>query len=42
MDNQNIVHVCAFTGHRPERMELPEAEVIRWLNEQIVQAVNDG
>ena len=42
MDNRNIDHVCTFTGHRPERLALPEAEVIQWLNEQIVQAVNDG
>ena len=42
MDNRNIDHVCTFTGHRPERLALPEAEVIRWLTEQIVQAVNDG
>ena len=42
MDNRNIDHVCTFTGHRPERLELPEAEVILWLNEQVGQAVNDG
>ena len=42
MDNRSIDHVCTFTGHRPERLEFPEAEVIRWLNEQIFHAVNDG
>lgn len=41
-DNRGIEHSCAFTGHRPERLALPEAEVIRWLNEQVRLAVNDG
>ncbi len=42
MENRNIKHACAFTGHRPERLELPEEQVIRWLAGQIQQAVNDG
>ena len=33
---------CTFTGHRPERLELPEKQVIQWLDEQIRQAINDG
>ena len=24
-------HACAFTGHRPEQLGFPEAEVIAWL-----------
>lgn len=42
MDNRSIEHSCAFTGHRPERLALPEEDVIFWLNVQIRQAVNDG
>ena len=33
---------CAFTGHRPERLSLPESEVISWLEEQIKKAVDEG
>jgi hypothetical protein len=38
----NTLQHCAFTGHRPERLALPERQVIQWLEEQIWQAVNDG
>lgn len=41
-DNRSFEHSCAFTGHRPERLALPETDVILWLNEQVRQAVNDG
>ena len=30
-------HICCFTGHRPERLEMAEGRVIKWLNEQIDQ-----
>jgi len=40
MKNSN--QTCTFTGHRPERLELPEKQVIQWLDEQIRQAINDG
>lgn len=36
MDNRTIEHSCAFTGHRPERLAIPEADVILWLNEQVI------
>ena len=26
---------CSFTGHRPERLAIPEERVREWLNEQI-------
>ncbi|MBR2576240.1 MAG: DUF1273 family protein [Firmicutes bacterium] len=43
LDNSSSVkHACCFTGHRPERLGIPEEEVIRWLEEQIRQAVKDG
>ena len=35
-------HTCAFTGHRPERLDLPEAEIIAWLEKEIRKAVEDG
>ena len=39
---KNLNQTCTFTGHRPERLELPEKQVIQWLDEQIRQAINDG
>ena len=35
-------HACAFTGHRPERLGFPEADVIAWLEKEIRKAVEDG
>ena len=35
-------HRCCFTGHRPERLEIPELEVISSLKEEIHQAIADG
>lgn len=43
MNEQNdIVRACAFTGHRPERLGYPEAEVIAWLATEIQNAIRDG
>lgn len=39
---KNLNQTCTFTGHRPERLELPEHQVIQWLDKQIRQAINDG
>jgi len=33
---------CAFTGHRPERLGIPEADVIAWLEKEIRKAAEDG
>ena len=38
----NKKHACAFTGHRPEKLETPEEYVKEWLEKQIRQAVGDG
>ncbi len=38
----DISHTCCFTGHRPERLDMPEKDVINWLDEQIHKAVEDG
>ena len=35
-------HACAFTGHRPERLSIPEANVIVWLEKEIRKAAEDG
>lgn len=35
-------HRCCFTGHRPERLGMPESEVISSLNKEIRSAVADG
>ncbi len=33
---------CCFTGHRPERLDMQEKKVIKWLDEQIHKAIDDG
>ena len=33
---------CCFTGHRPEKLNQPEAEVIAWLETEIRKAIDDG
>ena len=35
-------HCCCFTGHRPEKLHLPEPETKRLLKKAIMQAVMDG
>ncbi len=35
-------HRCCFTGHRPERLGMPESEVISGLQKEIHQAIVDG
>ena len=42
MENIEKEHACAFTGHRPERLNQPEAEVIAWLEKEIERAVEAG
>ncbi len=39
---KDITHACAFTGHRPERLTIPERKVITWLEEKIDEAVAEG
>ena len=36
------LHRCCFTGHRPERLGMPEIEVISGLKKEIRQAIADG
>ena len=42
MDTIDREHTCAITGHRPERLSIPEADVIAWLEKEIRKAVEDG
>ena len=42
MIDKKYEHSCSFTGHRPERLEMPTEKVIKWLNEQIDKAIADG
>ena len=41
-DREERRHSCCFTGHRPGKLRTPEAEIRRWLEEQISRAVADG
>ena len=36
------LHRCCFTGHRPEKLTRPEAEIKKDLEEAILQAIDDG
>ncbi len=36
------LHRCCFTGHRPQKLHQPEAEVKKSLEEAVLQAINDG
>ena len=42
MTNVDVKHACSFTGHRPEKLDAPEADVKMWLVEKIRQAISDG
>lgn len=35
-------HRCCFTGHRPEKLKVPESVVISELEKEIRQAIADG
>ncbi len=35
-------HRCCFTGHRPEKLNMPKKEVIAWLEAEIRKAIDDG
>ena len=43
MSEQELMqHRCCFTGHRPERLGMPEAELISSLKKEIRTAITDG
>jgi len=36
------LHRCCFTGHRPEKIDMPERKVVAALEKQIRAAIDDG
>ena len=36
------LHRCCFTGHRPEKIDMPERKVVAALEKQIQAAIDDG
>ena len=41
-EQEKRLHRCCFSGHRPEKLNEPEAEIKRWLSEQIDHAIAAG
>ncbi len=41
-EEEKRLHRCCFSGHRPEKLEEPEAEVKQWLAERIEEAIRAG
>jgi len=41
-ESELILHRCAFTGHRPERVRGFEATIINGLRNEILAAIDDG
>lgn len=42
MENEKRLHRCCFTGHRPEKLSLSEAEVKSLLENAIDTAIENG
>ncbi len=42
MKKIDVEHAVLFTGHRPERLDMPEIVVQEWLETQIRKAIDDG
>lgn len=42
LDGDNRMYCCAFTGHRPEKLDGKEGAVIVALRKEILKAVEDG
>lgn len=41
-EQEKRLHRCCFTGHRPEKLNLPEQAVISALEREIRSAISDG
>ena len=41
-EREKRAHRCCFTGHRPEKLSMPEAAVVAALQKVIRQAIADG
>ena len=42
MEQEKRKKRCCFTGHRPEKLDRPESEILAWLESEIRKAVDDG
>lgn len=42
LDKNERIKTCCFTGHRPEKLSVPEEKVKKLLRKEIIQAVSDG
>lgn len=42
MEEPKRLHRCCFTGHRPEKLGIPEKQVKEKLRKAIRQAIEDG
>ena len=41
-EQEKRLHRCCFSGHRPEKLEEPEADIKQWLSAQIDSAIAAG
>ena len=41
-ESELCLHRCCFTGHRPEKLHMPESAVISGLEREIRKAIDDG
>ena len=42
MEKPQRLHRCCFTGHRPEKLNIPKHEIIEKLRKEIKKAIQDG
>ncbi len=42
MEEQLRLHRCCFTGHRPEKLQCPEDQIITELKREILSAIDSG
>lgn len=42
LETEKRMHRCCFTGHRPEKLQASEAEVVAVLRSAIQKAIDDG
>ena len=42
IEQEKRMHRVCFTGHRPEKLRIPEEEVKQFLTTEIQKAINEG
>ena len=42
IEQEKRLHRVCFTGHRPEKLRIPEKEVKQFLTTEIQKAINEG